>query len=376
MPAMATILIVDEPEMARRLAEPLGQHGHRLLEASDGEDALRILRTGSPDLVLADILAAKFDVCQFAQHPHEGPSRTFPRLILLAASSVNAEGRDLAQLCGADRLVTKPARPEALLAAIQSVLAAPRPEGRGPQPDPVRIGASLRRMAGKLYQRVAEMEELNARLGRHAAESSERLEIARSALEQEVTKRLSAERELTHANLRLQEKAMRDGLTGLHNRSYLEESLEREASRARRNNLPFGVMMIDIDHFKRCNDRYGHLAGDAVLRAVGEYMLSLARGEDILCRYGGEEFVVVITNTSSATVLERAERLRLGVQELKLECDGRPVGPVTLSVGVAMFPDHGENAQEVLLAADAALYRAKQAGRNCVVSSHDLKTHP
>jgi diguanylate cyclase (GGDEF)-like protein len=228
-------------------------------------------------------------------------------------------------------------------------------------------------MAEKLYQRVAEMEELNTRLGRHAAESSERLETARSALEQEVTKRLSAERELTHANLRLQDKAMHDGLTGLHNRSYLEESLDREVSRARRNNLTFGVMMIDIDHFKRCNDRYGHPAGDAVLRAVGQYMLSLARGEDILCRYGGEEFVVVITNASPATVLERAERLRLGVQELRMEHDGQPFGPITLSVGVAMFPDHGGNAQAVLQAADAAMYRAKQAGRNRVVSSNVSK---
>ena len=101
---------------------------------------------------------------------------------------------------------------------------------------------------------------------------------ARSALEQEVTKRLWAEKELTQANLRLHDKAMRDALTGLYNRGYLEESLNREASRARRSDRPFGVMMIDIDHFKRCNDRYGHAAGDAVLRAVDGLVRRIERG--------------------------------------------------------------------------------------------------
>lgn len=371
---MATILIIDEPETARRLAEALGIRGHRVLETGDGEEALRAIRAGDLDLVLADILAPKLDAYQLALQLHPSPDRVPPRMVMLAAPWVNAEGRELARCCGVDRLVTRPARPEALLAVIEAVLAAPREEARRSAPDPVRIGASLCRMAGKLYQRVAELEELNSRLGRHAAGCAERLETARSALEQEVAKRLSAERELTQANLRLHDKAIRDALTGLYNRGYLEESLDREESRARRSNRPFGVMMIDIDHFKRCNDRYGHPAGDAVLRSVGQYMLSLARGEDILCRYGGEEFVVVMAHASPATVLERAERLRLGVQGLRIECDGQDVGPVTLSVGIAMYPDHGDSAQAVLLAADVALYRAKQAGRNCVVSSDVSKT--
>jgi diguanylate cyclase (GGDEF)-like protein len=186
---------------------------------------------------------------------------------------------------------------------------------------------------------------------------------------------LWAEQELTQANLRLQDKAIRDALTGLYNRGYLEESLDRESSRARRSDQPFGVMMIDIDHFKRCNDTFGHAAGDAVLRTVGQYLLSLARGEDIPCRYGGEELVLVMAHASPATVRERAERLRLGVQELEIECDGRSVGPITLSVGIAMFPDHGENGQAVLQAADAAMYRAKQAGRNCVVATENKVKH-
>jgi diguanylate cyclase (GGDEF)-like protein len=126
-------------------------------------------------------------------------------------------------------------------------------------------------------------------------------------------------------------------------------------------------MLIDVDHFKHFNDTLGHAAGDAVLRAIGEYLNRAARGEDIASRYGGDEFVLVMGQASQSTLRERADRLRCGVQGLEIEYDGRSVGPVTLSVGVAIYPDHGDSGQAVLRVADAALYRAKQAGRNCVV---------
>jgi len=155
----------------------------------------------------------------------------------------------------------------------------------------------------------------------------------------------------------------------VHNRGYLEESLAREEARARRSGLPLGVMMIDIDHFKRINDTYGHPAGDAVLRAVGQYVMALTRGEDIFCRYGGEEFVLIMIDTTARAVWERAEALRAGVQALAIEHDGRTIGPITLSIGVAMIPDHARDGQAALKAADAALYRAKQGGRNRVVAS-------
>jgi diguanylate cyclase (GGDEF)-like protein len=229
----------------------------------------------------------------------------------------------------------------------------------------------LRRVTGKVYRRLMELERTNALLNRQAVERSEQLVIARSALAQEVTKRLWAERELTQANHSLQLKAMRDTLTGLYNRGYLEESLEREASRARRSGQPFGLMMIDIDHFKRFNDTFGHAAGDAVLRTVGEYLLSLARAEDIPCRYGGEEFVLLMAHTSNATVRERAERLRQGVHALRIECDRRNVGSITTSVGIASFSSRTEDGHAVLRLADAALYRAKQAGRNRVVAAEE-----
>ena len=369
---MATIVIVGEEILHHRLAALLGDLGHRVLEAANSEQALEIVRAEKPDLVLADILIGNADGGQFVQSLGAQAGSARPRLVFLAAAYMETEARALARACGVAELIVKPAEPEALLAHINAALSGPAPQTAKPSLEPGCAETSLRSMLGKLYQRVAELERLGAQLDERAAERAEQLEVARSALEQEVTKRLWAEKELTQANLRLHDKAVRDALTGLYNRGYLEESLDREESRARRSNQSLGVMMIDIDHFKRCNDTFGHAAGDTVLRAVAQHMLSLARGEDILCRYGGEEFALVMAHASPATMLERAEKICLGVQSLEIASDGRSVGPVTLSVGIAIFPDHGASGQAVLHAADAALYRAKAAGRNCVVMANEV----
>jgi diguanylate cyclase (GGDEF)-like protein len=371
---MATILIVDERALDRESTAVLGNHGHRLLQIADGEDVLEIVRAEKPDLVLTDILMPEPGGYPLVLRLRAEPGLVQPRVVFLAAAYVEAEARALARACGVSRLVTTPTGSEALLEVVNVALSEPLPRAQNLRRDPGPIDTHLRQIAGRLYQRLEELERLSARLNQHAANGVEQLEVARSALEQEVTKRLWAEQELTQANRRLQDKAIRDALTGLYNRGYLEESLDRESSRARRSEQPFGVMMIDIDHFKRCNDSFGHATGDAVLRTVGQHLLSLARGEDIPCRYGGEEFVLIMAHASRATVQERAERLRVGVQALKFESNGRDVGPITLSVGIAMFPDHGESGRAVLLAADAALYRAKQAGRNCVVVEDGLQT--
>ena len=172
---------------------------------------------------------------------------------------------------------------------------------------------------------------------------------------------------LGKANQSLHEQAMRHVLTGLYNRRYLMDSFDRELRRARRRNERLGVMMIDIDHFKRFNDDYGHAAGDEVLHSVALMMLTLVRGEDILCRFGGEEFVLVQMTPSADALTQRAEEVRDAVATHEIIYEGRRLGPVTLSIGIAMFPEHGENAEVLLNAADAALYRAKQSGRNRVV---------
>ena len=175
---------------------------------------------------------------------------------------------------------------------------------------------------------------------------------------------------LALANLKLRERlrdqSIRDVLTGLFNRRYLEETLSRELSRAERDHQPLGVLMFDIDHFKRFNDTYGHAAGDEVLRALGRLLAKHVRLEDIACRYGGEEFTVMLPGCGLAAASERAEQIRRAVSGLQVHHAGQVLSGLTVSIGVAVLPEHGRTDTELLRAADAALYQAKQAGRDRV----------
>ena len=189
-----------------------------------------------------------------------------------------------------------------------------------------------------------------------------RLAIAESAMEQ-----LS----LALSNLRLREslrlQSIRDPLTGLYNRRYLEESLTRELARCGRRRLPLSVLMLDLDHFKNFNDTQGHSGGDALLAALGELLSSRVRGEDIACRYGGEEFTLILPETDGPAAERHAEELRLAVSQLSVQFNGKPLPPVTVSLGVATYPDDGVAGLTLLRKADTALYRAKRTGRNRVV---------
>lgn len=165
----------------------------------------------------------------------------------------------------------------------------------------------------------------------------------------------------------LREQAIRDPLTDLFNRRYMEESLDREVHRAVRRGIELSIVMVDLDHFKGFNDTFGHDAGDAVLCAVGQFLRSHTRAEDIACRYGGEEFTLILPEAPLDAAQRRAEQLRDEVAHLKVPHRGEDLGPVTLSMGVAAFPRHGPTGDAVLRAADAALYQAKREGRNRVV---------
>jgi diguanylate cyclase (GGDEF)-like protein/PAS domain S-box-containing protein len=172
------------------------------------------------------------------------------------------------------------------------------------------------------------------------------------------------------ANLRLQEalrqQSTSDALTGLYNRRYLEESLERELRRSARAKQPLSLVMLDLDHFKTFNDTFGHEAGDAVLREMGASLARTARAEDISCRFGGEEFLLILPGTSMEGARTRAERVRSQARKLAVMHQGKPVGTITVSLGVAAFPAHGSSAKELIASADAALYRAKNEGRDRV----------
>lgn len=172
------------------------------------------------------------------------------------------------------------------------------------------------------------------------------------------------------SNLRLRETlrnlSIRDPLTNLFNRRYMEESLERELVRAERKGSGLGIIMIDLDHFKRFNDAFGHEVGDALLRNFGAFLQRNIRGSDIACRYGGEEFTVIMPEASLEAIRQRAEHLRAGVQEIRVDGAHHRTGEITISLGVAISPDHGTSVETLLQAADAALYRAKRTGRNRV----------
>ena len=183
----------------------------------------------------------------------------------------------------------------------------------------------------------------------------------------DITDRKRAEEALVKSEALLREQSVRDHLTGLFNRRYMEETLERELLRATRKRVSLGVIMLDVDHFKQFNDTAGHAAGDAVLRELGRRLLESVRREDIASRYGGDEFIVILPDASPQVTLKRAQLLR--GMDLRVNLDGQDLEPITLSLGVAVFPWHGTTSAVVLKAADDALYQAKAAGRNQVFAA-------
>jgi diguanylate cyclase (GGDEF)-like protein/PAS domain S-box-containing protein len=163
----------------------------------------------------------------------------------------------------------------------------------------------------------------------------------------------------------LQEQAIRDALTGLYNRRFLEETFPREIARARRESEPLSVIFVDLDHFKAVNDTYGHAAGDEVLQAICQFLVQSARASDIVCRYGGEEILIICPGMTLASAEDRAEGWRQTIAATPTEVNGTGIR-VTISAGMAACPAHGQSMEALILAADSALYAAKAAGRDCV----------
>ncbi len=175
---------------------------------------------------------------------------------------------------------------------------------------------------------------------------------------------------LALANLKLREtlqiQSTSDVLTQLFNRRYMEQALVQLVTQAKRLQYPLALLMLDIDHFKQFNDTYGHEAGDAILRHMGQLLLSHVRKDDVACRYGGEEFVVILAIATLEVALQRAEDLRAKIAASTPHFNGAALGPISASLGVAVFPMHGSTSEALFRAVDAALYAAKDAGRNRV----------
>ena len=168
---------------------------------------------------------------------------------------------------------------------------------------------------------------------------------------------------------RLHALAIRDPLTGLFNRRFMEDELARQIVERQQHQQHQGTMavaLLDLDRFRTVNERSGHLAGDQVLRSLAVLLQGFRQEKDVPCRYGGEEFVLIMPAQTAATAMIRLELLRSQMAEMVIHCEARQLDPVTASIGLAEFPTHGTTATALLAAADAALYRAKQAGRNRV----------
>jgi len=163
---------------------------------------------------------------------------------------------------------------------------------------------------------------------------------------------------------RLEQQSIRDPLTNLFNRNFMQISLERELSRAARQHQTLAVLMLDVDHFKRFNDAHGHAAGDAVLRRMAEIFQKTIRAEDVACRYGGEEFTILLPDVTVQAACNRAEQILASVASLQVDADLHTYEGFTISIGIAFYPADGETAEVLLRRADEALYTSKRLGRN------------
>ena len=203
-----------------------------------------------------------------------------------------------------------------------------------------------------------DLRKLQSELEERVAHRTSELQAANKAMSKQL-------QEIKDLRSKLQEEAIRDPLTGLFNRRYLEETLEREFARARREDQDISFMLLDIDHFKKFNDKYGHAAGDFVLKVMAQRLSSRARAAGIPCRMGGEEFLLVLPGILDEVAELRAEYFREQIQFMPIPYKGENL-TITVSIGISSYPKNGQTWEELYRAADSALYRAKQNGRNRV----------
>ena len=311
------ILVVDDEDTVRAVVrQVLEDDGYDVTEASNGEQGLEVFLKQPFAVVLSDIYMGKMSGLDLLK---EIKLLDPEALVVLMTSNASLDTAASAVRSGAYDYLTKPF-------------------------EDIDIVSSLVKRAVERYTLVRQNQELMSRLQQNSAT-------------------------LQDLNDKLQEMANRDGLTGLYNHRYFRNAFDIEIHRAGRSQGRFSLIFMDIDHFKQYNDTNGHPAGDALLKTLGEIFRKGSRASDLVCRYGGEEFVIIVPDAGTDRAILFAEALRAMVEEHPFPHRGsQPLGRISLSAGVASFPEHGTDATSLIDCADRALYEAKRSGRNRVCS--------
>ncbi len=333
---MKTLIVEDDRVSAILLRRRLEQFGHEVVLVENGMDAWQKLRSERFELVMTDWLMPDMGGLELTRRIRgEGDSATY---IVLLSARERGEDRGEALAAGADDFLTRPFDREELFARLS--------------------------VAGRLLATQREFDRLSEELARTSAELARILELD----EKNIDEIRATCRDLELAHVQLQARSITDSLTGLKNHREFEERLEDEILRASRYHLPLSLIMLDVDHFKRFNDEFGHPAGDQVLQTLARLLERHARETDILARYGGEEFAVILANTDREQASAAAERFRLAVAH-----EAWPNKAITVSMGISTLRILPQSRADLTTEADMALYSCKRRGRNCIAHYADVR---
>lgn len=333
---LKTLIVEDDRVSAVLLRRLLEQLGHEVILAENGVDAWRRLRTECFGLVITDWAMPAMTGLDLAKRIREWGDDA-PYLILLSSKD-RTENRDAAIAAGVDDFLTRPFDRDELLARLS--------------------------VAERQLRLQADLQDLSDQLARTSGELVRITQID----EKNIEEIRATCRDLEFAQVQLQALSITDSLTGLKNHREFQERLEDEIHRASRYHLPLSLIMLDVDHFKRFNDTYGHPAGDQVLKRIAHILESHARDTDILARYGGEEFAVILSNTDRAHAMAAADRFRTAIGE-----EPWTHQPITVSMGVSTLRPLPQSRTDLTSEADMALYTSKRLGRDCAAHYSDIR---